>query len=151
MSIGAFIVEGETALQLTQRRAAASQARSFIAWRCATERGQGAQEAPALAAFARGRIFSDDGSIRNDLLSISAPRPAGHAVEDDRRECIHESFQYDRSGNRTVSATRRPLHLSFRRNGRCPVNWGAEYELFSDVYTLRTGTVPDDQPPGVLE
>jgi hypothetical protein len=31
MSIGSFIVVGETALQLTQRRASASQARSFIA------------------------------------------------------------------------------------------------------------------------
>ena len=39
-STGAFIVDGETALQLTQRRGAVSQARSFIARRCATERGQ---------------------------------------------------------------------------------------------------------------
>jgi hypothetical protein len=31
MPIGPFLVDGETALQLTQRRASASQARSFIA------------------------------------------------------------------------------------------------------------------------
>jgi hypothetical protein len=37
-------------LQLTQRRASASQARSCIAWRCATERGQRKrEESPALA------------------------------------------------------------------------------------------------------
>jgi hypothetical protein len=35
---------GESALQLTQRRAAPSQARSFIARRCATERGEGERE-----------------------------------------------------------------------------------------------------------
>jgi len=43
---GALIVDRRTALQLTPRRAPASRARSFMAWRCATERGQGENRRP---------------------------------------------------------------------------------------------------------
>jgi hypothetical protein len=107
-STGSLIADGETALQLTQRRGAAAQARSFIAWRCATERGQESARAPALATPGRAAQPTPVGLTRPRRVSAGVanrettfPRPparSGRTSLRRRRRAANSAARTDRQG-----------------------------------------------------